>query len=441
VNQPSLPSELESLLVRTKEAQHLVQAWFALAGRYLATGHAAIIPSASVRYRCERDLLAVLASNVYTLFDPLGTNCVEVLATRNNAGADTLLDSYIMPTWLRIRTRVIQVRSNLGHHAPYHVRGKLMAERVLDGLSPGELVCLTLGIRQAVLLACETPGVEEFGEGPKRPRLPIKHPELSVAADYESTAAQIDHWLDRIDSGISLPRSVVNALHWLADNTWRIPCRMMTSQVRKISIGIIMRRLRDAPADLPTDYLLVRDQFLATNSLFLVYYSHIHWHFGVIGSGWRTNAHTLLITWYSHVFTLFEESRVSLTSLMPTIAPILPKYSRWLYEKTIAPEWEARKGDFDRLRHDVGFHRARRHEDARDTHEAFMTKVPGDSTTFMMRMLYLFFWTVEAWQGRVLDTVTVPHWAPPDALDPTHRLSIDREYFAGKAKPTARSAS
>jgi hypothetical protein len=435
LNAEEIRGHVASLRARTEEAIHLISAWFNLVRGAVPVGYVASVPTRRVLLRCERDTLAVIAANVYTLFDPLGTNCTHVL--QDEIRARNLLETYIAPTWSRLRKPITALRANIGHHAPYHARGKSFAESLLDGVSPGDIVCLTEAVRRAVSWVTESECRRETATSYLPLILPIQTAPLETCAALETAARDLDHWIDKGAVRTVRTLSVPSVLHWLGDWSWRLPGRLAFLALRALGRAMFRRHVRTQPiAVLPAEYETLRDHFLATNSLFLLYYSHVMWNLGFHGAfARRVEAHTLLLTWYSHLYSLFEEGRVSFRTILPSMGLHLPPVTRWFYFETVLPTWLLYGREFERLRNQVGFHRSREHRDAERRELEFLNAVPPESTTYLMRMLYIFFWTIEEWQSRTLDTVTVPHKVPIDALDPRHFLSPDRAFYRDVIAP------
>lgn len=424
--------EFQSLFYRSKEAVDLIHSYILLAGKYIPVGYDTIIPSNEIRNKCEQDLFLICVSNLYSLFDSQGTNFLKTFKNTSNETIAELIREFIQPTWFKLRLNVIKVRANLGHHAPYHLSGKQLAENLLEDFSPGEIISFTLACRKAILLASALRG-EIVKEDIVFKKLPIKNIDFSLVKECRLAELEINKWLYKINTELIGRWRLPNIYRYVKDNTWNTPLKFFSNRIKSMGSKTLQLHIKETEVRaLSSECDIVRDHFLVTNSLFLVYYSHLRWHLPIIGFAWLDNTHTMLITWYSHLYTLFEEGRVTMTTVFYPIIDDLPPYSKWLYTELIIPEWEKNKHHFQRLRNKVGFHRERSHKDAERIHEEFIELVPPESTTYLMRILYLFFWSIETWQLRELSTVSIPHWKSVDALDPRHKLSTDHQYYLNK---------
>ena len=293
--------EFQSLLIRSKEATDLIHSYILLAGKYIPVGYGAIIPSTEVRNKCEEDFFIICVSNLYTLFDSQGTNFLNFLKNISMDTITELVRDYIQPKWSKIRIDVIKIRANLGHHAPYHLSGKQMAKSLLEHLSPGEIISFTLAVRKAILLA-SAQSQKRVQDDDIYSEFPIKNIDFSLAKDCKVAEQEINIWLNQINTGLTGPWRTSNIYRFIMDNTLNVPLRLLSSHIKYKSSEHMKNDIKKSEVRaLPSEYYVVRDHFLVTNSLFLVYYSHLRWHLPIIGFAWLKNTHTNLITWYSHL--------------------------------------------------------------------------------------------------------------------------------------------
>lgn len=107
------------------------------------------IPDVPTLLTCRIELYKLVVSALGTLFDPMGTDCLSVLASTRDPYARRLTEEFIEPTWTRLRTDVVRVRGNLGHHAPYHPEGFTFGQQRLEELPTADVVRLVYAVHLA----------------------------------------------------------------------------------------------------------------------------------------------------------------------------------------------------------------------------------------------------------------------------------------------------
>jgi hypothetical protein len=424
-----MTDSLKSLLARASQAEDLLACWAQLSFGGTPTGHGCALTDQKRARDCAGRLFDVCVANLNSLFDPLGTNCLKSLSNPSSPDARKLLEGFILPTWLRVRPFVLGVRGNSSHHAPYHWDGWNHSRRSLQAVRPAEVVILTRAVRVATSL--ELTGNWDDSGLPLSSWLPSIEGSALPAAHEKAVGifeGRLEGWRRR--QRISVSALYSRLMHW----TLRLPGRLIWLHMRRYGARQLRKHLNRSPrVELPESYELARDQFLQTNALFLAYQAFLIWRLPLGAIGHRLETHTLLLTWYSHLCTLFEERRASLGAIYPLMRERLPYVSTWFYENAIQPEWDLVGANMLRLRNAVGFHRASSTVDAEQIHLEMLKAIPPESSTYLMGVLYAFFWSIEDWQGRSLPTDPVPRH-PVDAISPFHPASPYRSYHRRRGR-------
>lgn len=435
-------ANLDTLERRLREAASLVSAWVNFKYERVPVGLFTFFPDRDALELPLNTLQISVIANLYSLFDPQGLDVRKILGKVQQEAVQNLLVNYIKPMWNDIGRLATPIRHNLGHHIPHNIQARAYAERALLEVPFNKILAILILIDRCLLFTSEKSGHQAYKCFTLHPL-----PELNYQSFDTVSLSKLEEHIKVLIQPNQRRPTVGHILKWGLDHIVLLPIVLLRNRSRENSNYCNLSP--NLCHELDDRYFVLRDQFLATNALFLSYYTHRMWFAFPFVYIRKPETTALIFNWYSHICTLFENRETGLPHLFPIISEQVPFISRFIYESSIERWWKQNGNVFRKFRNRVGFHRNNDPTMVKQSIDKMNNGVDGRATIFLMSALYSFFRTIEEGAGRRLETIPVPYYASLFMTMPHvglhrryyfHQFSIEKMPFDG-VRPVMRHPS